>query len=78
MRLAEKEDARSRPWVQVWGTHPLHAALPPTTRPTPPFTSLTPTHDQDAAPLFKSASAFYKGVAARAAANGHSIDVFAC
>jgi hypothetical protein len=33
---------------------------------------------KDSAPLYKPAAAFYKGVAARAAANGHSIDVFAC
>lgn len=33
---------------------------------------------KDNAPFFKAASAFYKGIAQRAAANGHSIDVFAC
>jgi protein transport protein SEC23 len=33
---------------------------------------------KDAAPLFKPACAFYKTLAQRAAANGHSIDVFAC
>ena len=31
---------------------------------------------KDAAPLYKAACAFYKGIAARASANGHSIDVF--
>jgi protein transport protein SEC23 len=46
-----------------------------------PYVEIMRSHSElqkDAAPLHKPACAFYRGIAQRAAANGHSIDVFAC